>query len=152
VNWKLEQVHVYRPGRIEAITRPSDILSADKVLPGFKSRLSQVLSQVIPVNFAKEFACVRRRSACSAVSVRERERGQASHQQGRLSLSDFSALLSRARVSCLSNLGAVRPAVVPNSVLERSFGFLPPLYLSNECINNCRYCGFSRDNPILRSL
>ena len=25
-----------------------------------------------------------------------------------------------------------------------------PLYLSNECINNCSYCGFSRDNPILR--
>lgn len=25
-----------------------------------------------------------------------------------------------------------------------------PLYLSNECINSCRYCGFSRDNPILR--
>ena len=22
-----------------------------------------------------------------------------------------------------------------------------PLYLSNECINNCKYCGFSRDNP-----
>jgi 2-iminoacetate synthase len=25
-----------------------------------------------------------------------------------------------------------------------------PLYLSNECVNNCQYCGFSRDNPILR--
>ncbi len=25
-----------------------------------------------------------------------------------------------------------------------------PLYLSNECINTCAYCGFSRDNPILR--
>ena len=25
-----------------------------------------------------------------------------------------------------------------------------PLYLSNECINNCQYCGFSRDNPIRR--
>lgn len=25
-----------------------------------------------------------------------------------------------------------------------------PLYLSNECVNICRYCGFSRDNPILR--
>src|SRR5258706_2154625 len=25
-----------------------------------------------------------------------------------------------------------------------------PLYLSNECINNCAYCGFSRDNQILR--
>ena len=25
-----------------------------------------------------------------------------------------------------------------------------PLYVSNECVNNCSYCGFSRDNPILR--
>lgn len=25
-----------------------------------------------------------------------------------------------------------------------------PLYVSNECVNNCQYCGFSRDNPILR--
>ncbi len=25
-----------------------------------------------------------------------------------------------------------------------------PVYLSNECVNNCTYCGFSRDNPILR--
>jgi 2-iminoacetate synthase len=25
-----------------------------------------------------------------------------------------------------------------------------PLYLSNECVNNCTYCGFSRDNPIFR--
>lgn len=25
-----------------------------------------------------------------------------------------------------------------------------PLYVSNECINNCSYCGFSRDNAILR--
>lgn len=25
-----------------------------------------------------------------------------------------------------------------------------PLYVSNECINICKYCGFSRDNPILR--
>ncbi|MEG0587975.1 MAG: 2-iminoacetate synthase ThiH [Akkermansia sp.] len=26
-----------------------------------------------------------------------------------------------------------------------------PIYLSNECINNCKYCGFSRDNPIVRT-
>ena len=25
-----------------------------------------------------------------------------------------------------------------------------PIYLSNECINSCKYCGFSRGNPILR--
>ncbi len=29
--------------------------------------------------------------------------------------------------------------------------FFAPLYLSNECINSCRYCGFSRENPILRT-
>ena len=37
---------------------------------------------------------------------------------------------------------------------RRNFGrvmrLFAPLYLSNECINNCKYCGFSRDNPILR--
>src|SRR5437773_6061133 len=32
----------------------------------------------------------------------------------------------------------------------RTMRLFAPLYLSNECINNCRYCGFSLDNPILR--
>ena len=32
----------------------------------------------------------------------------------------------------------------------RTMRLFAPLYLSNECINNCRYCGFSRDNPILQ--
>src|SRR5213596_368921 len=32
----------------------------------------------------------------------------------------------------------------------RTMRLFAPLYLSNECINNCRYCGFSRDNLILR--
>lgn len=40
------------------------------------------------------------------------------------------------------------------SLTLRYFGptmrLFAPLYLSNECINNCRYCGFSRDNAILR--
>src|SRR5438105_13381433 len=32
----------------------------------------------------------------------------------------------------------------------RTMRLFAPLYLSNECINNCKYCGFSRDNEILR--
>jgi 2-iminoacetate synthase len=32
----------------------------------------------------------------------------------------------------------------------RTMRLFAPIYLSNECINNCSYCGFSRDNPILR--
>lgn len=33
----------------------------------------------------------------------------------------------------------------------RTMRLFAPLYLSNECINNCSYCGFSRDSPILRT-
>src|SRR5215212_9308608 len=32
----------------------------------------------------------------------------------------------------------------------RTMRLFAPLYLSNECVNNCAYCGFSRDNPIFR--
>src|SRR5437868_13523928 len=45
-------------------------------------------------------------------------------------------------------------AQASRSITLRNFGrtmrLFAPLYLSNECINNCQYCGFSRDNPILR--
>lgn len=40
------------------------------------------------------------------------------------------------------------------SLTRRYFGrtmrLFAPLYLSNECINSCAYCGFSRENAILR--
>ena len=29
----------------------------------------------------------------------------------------------------------------------RTMRLFAPLYLSNECVNICKYCGFSRDNP-----
>jgi 2-iminoacetate synthase len=32
----------------------------------------------------------------------------------------------------------------------RTMRMFAPLYVSNECVNICKYCGFSRDNPILR--
>ena len=41
------------------------------------------------------------------------------------------------------------------AITRRHFGktmrLFAPLYVSNECVNNCTYCGFSRDNPILRT-
>ena len=33
----------------------------------------------------------------------------------------------------------------------RTMRMFAPLYVSNECVNNCSYCGFSRDAAILRS-
>lgn len=50
---------------------------------------------------------------------------------------EFETLAQRARALTTRNFG-------------RTMRLFAPLYLSNECINNCRYCGFSRDNPILR--
>ena len=67
----------------------------------------------------------------------------------RLSLQDFGALISPAATEDLEQLGqqARRRTQQRFGKVIRLFA---PLYLSNECINNCSYCGFSRDNPILR--
>src|SRR5437868_7827121 len=50
---------------------------------------------------------------------------------------DLESMAQTSRSLTLQNFG-------------RTMRLFAPLYLSNECINNCRYCGFSRDNPILR--
>jgi len=49
----------------------------------------------------------------------------------------FEAMAQDARLLTRRNFG-------------RTMRLFAPLYLSNECVNNCKYCGFSRDNPILR--
>src|SRR5258708_37941775 len=43
-----------------------------------------------------------------------------------------------------------RSQVLTQQRFGKTIRLFAPLYLSNECINNCKYCGFSRDNPILR--
>ena len=65
---------------------------------------------------------------------------------------EFAAL-----VDALASDGGGRiaeAAARATSVTRQHFGkairLFAPLYLSNECINNCAYCGFSRDNEILR--
>jgi 2-iminoacetate synthase len=64
-------------------------------------------------------------------------------------LDRLTALLSPAASKRLEELGQLSQAIT-----QQRFGkvirLFAPLYLSNECINNCAYCGFSRDNPILR--
>lgn len=50
---------------------------------------------------------------------------------------ELESMMQTSRALTLQNFG-------------RTMRLFAPLYLSNECINNCRYCGFSRDNPILR--
>lgn len=66
-----------------------------------------------------------------------------------LSLSDFARLISPAAGGFLEELGR-RARELTQQRFGKVIRLFAPLYLSNECINNCRYCGFSRDNPILR--
>ncbi len=74
---------------------------------------------------------------------------RAALQRDVLSLQDFAALLSPAAAKHLPEL-AGRSQAMTRQRFGRVIRLFAPLYLSNECINNCRYCGFSRDNPILR--
>jgi 2-iminoacetate synthase len=61
----------------------------------------------------------------------------------------FSALLEVKSPSQLEAM-AREASLITRRNFGRTMRLFAPLYLSNECINNCKYCGFSRDNPILR--
>lgn len=67
-----------------------------------------------------------------------------------------SALLRRfeSLLKPLPPEGLERLAQESMRATRRHFGktmrLFAPVYVSNECVNNCAYCGFSRDNPILR--
>jgi len=61
----------------------------------------------------------------------------------------FEELLAPKSDVALEALGQEAHAVTLKN-FGRTMRLFAPLYLSNECINNCSYCGFSRDNPILR--
>ncbi len=65
------------------------------------------------------------------------------------SLADFAALISPAAGEHLETMGR-RSQQLTQQRFGKVIRLFAPLYLSNECINNCKYCGFSRDNPILR--
>ena len=67
----------------------------------------------------------------------------------KLSLNDFAALISPAAAEHLEAMGQ-RAHTMTQQRFGKVIRLFAPLYLSNECINNCKYCGFSRDNQILR--
>ncbi|MEI6358441.1 MAG: 2-iminoacetate synthase ThiH [Verrucomicrobiota bacterium] len=68
---------------------------------------------------------------------------------GAATLSDFATLLSPAAGELLEPLCA-RSQALTRQRFGKVIRLFAPLYLSNECVNNCAYCGFSRDNAILR--
>ncbi len=61
----------------------------------------------------------------------------------------FRRLLDPADDARLHRLAA-ESAALTRRHFGRTMRLFAPLYLSNECINSCAYCGFSRENAILR--
>jgi len=101
------------------------------------------------VSFVAEFnslplaALLKRSQTAGTAAVRE------SLAKTKLSLVDFAQLISPAGAELLEHMGQ-RAHTMTQQRFGKVIRLFAPLYLSNECINNCRYCGFSRDNSILR--
>jgi 2-iminoacetate synthase len=70
-------------------------------------------------------------------------------RKSKLSLGDFARLISPGAGESLESL-CRRSQQLTQQRFGKVIRLFAPLYLSNECVNNCKYCGFSRDNPILR--
>jgi len=64
-------------------------------------------------------------------------------------LRSFEALLEPIDDARLQKLAA-NSAAATRRHFGRTMRLFAPLYLSNECINSCSYCGFSRENAIQR--
>jgi 2-iminoacetate synthase len=101
------------------------------------------------VSFAAEFGSVPAEGLARRSLTFTTAEVSAVLSQPRFSLHNFAALISPVATGQLELLGQRA-----HRLTQQRFGkvvrLFAPLYLSNECINNCRYCGFSRDNPILR--
>ncbi|GAB4178476.1 MAG: 2-iminoacetate synthase ThiH [Geothermobacteraceae bacterium] len=82
-------------------------------------------------------------NACSARDV------ELALGRERLTEADFMALLSPAAESFLEQM-ARRSLAVTRRRFGNTILLYAPLYLSNECGNGCRYCGFSADNRMPR--
>jgi 2-iminoacetate synthase len=101
------------------------------------------VSFVAEFNFLPLAALVKKSLATSASAARE------AAAKDKFSLTDFAALISPAAGEHLEALGQ-RAHTMTQQRFGKTIRLFAPLYLSNECVNNCAYCGFSRDNPILR--
>ncbi len=69
--------------------------------------------------------------------------------RSRRDLGDFAALLSDAAGGRLEEMAALARATTLRR-FGRTMHLFAPLYLSNECVSVCTYCGFSAGNEIAR--
>jgi 2-iminoacetate synthase len=101
------------------------------------------------VSFVNEFNALPLEALVQRSLTASTSAARASLGKAELSLSDFAHLISPAAAELLEPLSR-RSQQMTRQRFGKVIRLFAPLYLSNECINACKYCGFSRDNPILR--
>jgi len=107
------------------------------------------LKEDLENSFVAEFnrlalASLLKRSQVTSIDAARESLGRSA-----LSLADFAQLISPAAGELLEPMSR-RSQALTRQRFGKTIRLFAPLYLSNECINNCKYCGFSRDNQILR--
>lgn len=78
------------------------------------------------------------------------ETARAAVAKGRAdSLEDLAALISPAAEAELEGMARIS-ASITSKYFGRAMRLFAPLYVGNECVNNCVYCGFARRHDIER--
>jgi 2-iminoacetate synthase len=104
-----------------------------------------------PVTFADELEAhgiAELRELAATAGVRQVTRALGTSPLER-TLGDFAALVSPAAGERLEELAAVSHRLTV-ARFGRTMRMYAPLYLSNECLTTCAYCGFARELPIAR--
>ena len=101
------------------------------------------------MSFVKEFNALPLAALVQRSLTASTQAARASMDKTQASLDDFAHLISPAGAELLEPLSR-RSQRMTQQRFGKVIRLFAPLYLSNECINSCQYCGFSRDNPILR--
>jgi 2-iminoacetate synthase len=101
------------------------------------------------VSFVEQFNSLPCEKLCARALSTDAAQAEECLAKTKISLTDFAALISPAAAGLLEPLGQ-RSQQLTQQRFGKVIRLFAPLYLSNECINNCVYCGFSRDHPILR--
>jgi 2-iminoacetate synthase len=101
------------------------------------------------VSFVREFNTLPLNGLLQCSSEAAPDQVRQALDKPRPALADFARLISPAAAPCLEEM-ALRSQALTRRRFGKVIRLFAPLYLSNECVNNCKYCGFSRDNPIVR--
>jgi 2-iminoacetate synthase len=115
--------------REDAVPVPSQLSPTDRSdVPVHADGILRVLRGAEPYRRREAFTLLRSLSARRRLSL---------HEAARLLATDDRMVWETA---------AVMARAVRDEVFGRRIVLFAPLYLSNDCSNNCLYCGFRRDN------